>query len=251
MKSLVLATVAAAAAFAALPAAAQDGWGVGADVGLGASHAPDYLGSEDMDTSPWVIFRNIDVVRPGQSLTADGSADGLAILPSLNYRGDREADDSDSLAGLDDIDASGEVGLRLKYSMGDAVGYIAARRGFGGHEGVVGEFGAKYRFKPSERLTMWAGAEADFANEEFVDTYFGISPAESITSGYVPYSPDGGIYAQSLSLEGRYALTDSLALLGEARYTKLTGDAADSPIVEDETQPSVRLGIVHRFNFRF
>lgn len=251
MKSVVLASAAALAALTAVPAHAQDGWGIGADVGLGAVHDPDYLGSEDMETSPWVVLENLDVVRPGQALTRDGSADGLSIVPSFKYRGARDADDSDSLAGLDDIDAAGEVGARLRYSVGDAFGYVAARRGFGGHEGVVGEFGAKYRIKPSDRLTLWAGAEADFANEEFVDTYFGISADESVTSGYAPYSPGGGIYAHSLSLEGRYALTDSLAVLGEARYTKLAGDAADSPIVEDETQPSVRLGIVHRFNFRF
>lgn len=251
MKSVVLASAAALAAFAAVPAQAQDGWGIAADVGLGAVHGPDYPGSAETQASPWVILRNVDVVRPGQALTQDGSADGLSIVPTFNYRGDREAGDSDALAGLDDIDASGEVGARLKYSVGDAFGYVAARRGFGGHDGVVGEFGAKYRIKPSDRLTLWAGAEADFANEKFVDTYFGISADESTTSGHAPFSPDGGVYAHSLSLEGRYALTDSLAVLGEARYTRLTGDAADSPIVEDTVQPSVRLGVVHRFSFRF
>lgn len=251
MKALPLALAAVAAALISAPAQAQDGWGVAADVGLGAKYSPDWMGSEDMETSPWVILRNFDLVRPGQATTSDGSADGFAVLPSLNYRGGRDADDGDALAGLDDIDASGEIGVRLKYSVGDAFGYVAARKGFGGHDGIAGEFGAKYRIKPSERLTLWAGAKADFGDDEFVDTYFGVTAAESAASGHEAYSPGGGIYSHSLSLEGRYALTDSLALLGEARYTKLTGDAADSPFVEDTTQPSVRLGIVHRFNFRF
>ena len=131
------------------------------------------------------------------------------------------------------------------------IAQVAARRGFGGHDGVVGEFGAKYRIKPSDRLTLWAGAEADFANEKFVDTYFGISADESAASGHAPFSPAGGVYAHSLSLEGRYALTDSLALVGEAEYARLVGDAADAPFIEEKSQPSLRLGVVHRFDLRF
>ena len=95
---LLLATV--IAPLAAVPAAAQDGWGIAADIGLGAEVEPDWLGSKDMETSPWVIFRNLDLTRPGQAATADGSSDGLRVLPTLNWRGGRKADDSDALAGL-------------------------------------------------------------------------------------------------------------------------------------------------------
>ena len=74
---------------------------------------------------------------------------------------------------------------------------------------------------------------------------------ESARSGYAAYSPQGGIYAAGVSLEGRYAVTDSLAVVGEVEYSKLVGDAADSPFVEDTSQPALRLGIVHRFDLRF
>ncbi|WP_299359326.1 MipA/OmpV family protein [uncultured Paracoccus sp.] len=245
---LPMSAILLAASVMAAPAQAQDGWGFAADVGLGADYGPDWMGSDERDASPWVIFRNVDLTRPGQALTRDGSADGLAISPSFAYRAARDADDSPALAGLPDIDAAGELGAQLKYSLGNGFGYVAARKGFGGHEGIVGEVGAKYRFSPSERLTLWAGAEAGFGNEEFVDRYFGVASADPLVPGH---APDGGIYSHALSLEGRYALTDSLAVLGEARYTELTGDAADAPFIQDTAQPSVRLGLVHRFNFRF
>lgn len=249
MNSLLpISAVLLAASLMAAPAQAQDGWGVAADVGLGVEHGSDWPGSDERDTSPWVIFRNVDLTRPGQALTRDGSADGLAIMPSFDYRSARDSADSRALAGLPDIDATGELGAQLKYSVGNAFGYVAARKGFGGHDGVVGEVGAKYRIKPTDRLTLWAGAEAGFGNETFVDRYFGVASQDPTVPGY---APDGGIYSHALSLEGRYALTDSLAVLGEARYTQLTGDAADAPFVQDTAQPSVRVGLVHRFNFRF
>ena len=50
----------------ALPAGvqAQEGWGVAADIGLGIETEPDWLGASDMEASPWVIFRNVDVAVP-------------------------------------------------------------------------------------------------------------------------------------------------------------------------------------------
>lgn len=239
------------AALTATPALAQDGWGVAADIGLGAEVEPDWLGSRDLEASPWVIFRNVDILRPGQSATSDGSSDGLRVTPTVNLRGGRKAEDSEALAGLDDIDRTVEAGVRFRYTRGPASGYLVVRKGFGGHDGLVGAAGAKYRIAPNDRLTLWPGIEAKFGDDSFTQTYFGVSADESARSGHAEYKPQGGVYAAGVSLEGRYALTDSLALVGEAEYSRLTGDAADAPFVEDKTQPSVKLGIVNRFNLRF
>lgn len=239
------------AALTVTPAAAQEGWGIAADIGLGAEVEPDWLGSKDMETSPWVIFRNVDLTRPGQAATADGSADGLRVLPTLNWRGGREADDSDALTGLDDIDGTVEAGVKFRYTRGPATAQLIVRKGFGGHDGLVGSVGGKYRTAPNDRLTLWPGIEAKFGDDSFTQTYFGVTADESARSGYAAYSPQGGIYAAGFSLEGRYAVTDSLAVVGEVEYSKLVGDAADSPFVEDTSQPALRLGIVHRFDLRF
>lgn len=236
----------------ASPAAiAQEGWGVAADLGVGLRHAPDWPGAADMDTSPWLILRNVDLTKPGESVSPDGSAQGLAILPTWRYRAGRDSGDSAVLAGLDDIDPAIELGAGVKYTLGNAAGYAGLRKGFGGHHGIAGEFGAKYRLTPAARLTLWAGAEAEFGNDDFTSTFFGVTSAESAGSDYAAYAPDGGIYAHAVFVEGRYALTDRMAIVGEAKYSKLTGDAADSPFVQDTAQPSVRLGLVHRFSFRF
>jgi len=234
-----------------LAAHAQEGWGVAADIGIGVETEPDWLGSEDMETSPWVIFRNFDLTAPGQAATQDGSAQGLRVSPTINWREGRDSDDGEALAGLDDIDRTIEAGVRFRYTQGPASGYLVVRKGFGGHDGLVGAVGAKYRIAPNDRLTIWPGLEGKFGNDHFTRTFFGVTEAESIRSGYEAYSPDGGFYAVGASIEARYALSPTLAVVGEAEYSRLTGDAADAPFVEEKSQPALRIGLVNRFSLRF
>lgn len=247
--ALLLAALTLAAPTA--PATAQEGWGISADIGLGAEVEPDWLGAEDMETSPWLIFRNFDVTPPGEAAATDGSSQGLSVGPSFKWRGGRDEDDGEALAGLGDIDGTAELGVRARYTQGPVSGYVTLRKGFGGHDGWAGQVGAKYRIAPTERLTLWPGIEGQFGDRDFTRTYFGVSDTQAARSGYAAYDPDGGFYAAALTLEARYALTPSLALVGEAEYGKLVGDAADAPFIEDDTQTALRLGIVHRFNLRF
>lgn len=234
-----------------LAAQAQDGWGLAADIGLGIETEPDWLGAKDMETSPWVVFRNFDVTAPGQAPTQDGSSEGLQVVPTVNWRGGRDAGDSDALAGLDDIDRTIEAGVRFRYTKGPASGYLVVRKGVGGHDGLVGTVGARYRIAPNDRLTIRPGIEAKFGDDHFTRTFFGVTESESASSGYAAHAPDGGFYAAGVTLEARYALSPTLAVIAEAEYTRLTGDAADAPFVEERTQPALRIGLVNRFSLRF
>lgn len=237
----------------AAPAAAQPfgelGYVFSADMGLGVSYGPDYLGADDTGASPWLILRNGSLTR--QQAGGGETTDGFSVVPSFGYIGRREAADHDALAGMNDISRAGEIGFLAAYDQGPARGYVALRQGFGGHSAVVGEFGARYRFMPTDQLTLSPRAEARFGSDDFTQTYFGVTTDEAATSGYAAYAPDGGIYAASLGLEARYAVNDDFAVIGEVKYTRLIGDAADSPVVQDKSQPSVRLGVVRRFSFSF
>ncbi|ATQ57477.1 MipA/OmpV family protein [Paracoccus yeei] len=215
------------------------------DGGIGATFGPDYMGADDYGTSPWIILRN------GQINDATGEKQGLSILPSLDYHGKRDAGDHDDLTGMDDISAAGELGVRLNYVMGDVTGYGAVRKGLGGHHGVTGELGARFRNQPQDKLTLTTAAELRFGNGEFTDTYFGVSEGESLSSGYAPYDAGGGIYAARLSVEARYEFLPDTLLMGRFTYSRLLGDAADSPIVHERNQPTFSIGVARHLNFRF
>lgn len=232
----------------ALPAAAQGLGGIDQisfDAGLGVTYGPEYPGSEDNDASPWFILRNVTLGTP------TGEKEGLTILPSVNYVGERDASDHDRLTGLDDIDRAGELGLKLSYVGGPFTSYGTVRKGFGGHHGLVGEIGTRYRYIASDRLTLWTGVELQLGDSDFTETYFGITSREAMNSQYAAYTPDGGAYAAQLSVEARYMLTPETSILGKISYGHLIGDAADSPIVGDKNQPSVSIGVARKLNFRF
>ena len=88
-------------------------------------------------------------------------------------------------------------------------------------------------------------------NGEFTDTYFGVSEGESLSSGYAPYDAGGGIYAARLSVEARYEFLPDTLLMGRFTYSRLLGDAADSPIVHERNQPAFSIGVARHLNFRF
>ena len=217
-----------------------------ADLGLGASYGPDYPGSDDGEAAPWIIWRNAGFGTPGGD-----HAQGFSIAPSFGTEGERESDDNDALAGLDDINRAYELGLRVSYGAGPVTAYGSLRRGFDGHEGLTGEVGAKYRTDLSDRVTLWSGAEIGYGNDKYNNTYFGVTGDESVASGLDAYAPGGGINEAAITFEARYELNETTALLGEVRYGKLIGDAADSPVVQEEYQPSLRLGVTRRFSFGF
>ena len=241
--------IALAAFSLAVPAFAQDlprTRNVSFDFGLGAQLKPTYPGSDDLDIGPWVILRNLSIAG------ADGKqASGFALTPSLGYIGPRDTDDDFRLDGLDDIDRAYEIGIRASYYSGPATFYTTARKGFGGHHGLTGETGVKYRIDQSDRLTLWAGFEAGYGNGDFNRTYYGVSDAEDTVSPYDAYSPGGGLNSAAAKLEARYTVSDNTALMGEVKIGRVIGDAADSPVVLDKNQPVIKLGIVRKLNFGF
>lgn len=227
----------------ALPVQAQE---FSTELGLGVAAGPTYPGADDAEVSPWLIGRN---TRFGTSEAGDGQ--GFSISPSFGMVGSRDADDDAALTGLNEIDRTFELGGRVSYGVGPVMGYGALRKGFNGHEGLTGEVGAKYRTELSDRVTLWSGLELGYGDSDYNETYFGVTPDESVTSGYSQYAPGGGFNSAAITFEARYAINDTTAILGEVEYGKLIGDAADSPIVQEEYQPKLRVGVVRRFSFGF
>lgn len=227
------------------PAVAQSlsGRSFSFDAGLGVKYSPEYMGSDNLDASPWFILKNADADR--------GKPDGFSFLPSLNYVGKRNSGDFADLRGMSDVGIAGEVGVKASYRMGDMTSYGAIRKGFGGHHGVVGELGAKYRVEYNDKLTLWSGAELGLGSSDFTSTYFGVTAAELAASGHRAYDPEGGAYIARLSIEARYEFMPDTALMGRVTYGRLLGDSSDSPLVQERNQPSISLGVARRLNFRF
>ncbi|MDO5646340.1 MipA/OmpV family protein [Paracoccus sp. (in: a-proteobacteria)] len=230
----------------ATPVAAQNFGGASFDVGLGAAYQPAYPGASSDKVTPWFIFRD-GSYTPG----AGQDAQGFGIAPSAALVGKRKSSDSDKLAGLPNVDRAIELGARARYGMGPVTGYATVRRGFNGHTGFTGEVGARVRTDVTDRFTLWSGAEVTYGNARYNRTYFGISDADAAAAGRDAYDAGSGFNAAALTLDMRYAVTDTTALVGEMRYGRLIGDAKNSPVVQDTDQSSIKIGVVQRFSFGF
>jgi outer membrane protein len=223
------------------------------EIGAGGNISPEYEGSDEYSVSPSPIIGFGYLNIPGLFELGSTGPDegGFDFGPSFNIVGERESKDFDAIRGLDDVDATYEVGLKIGYEWDFAEVYGEARYAFGGAEGVVGEVGANAIYRPTPEIELKAGPFATFASEDYTETYFGVTAEESANTEFRldAYDPKGGLKSVGVSGGARYEFRPDWFLNADATYSQLVGEAADSPIVKagDENQFTVGLGLSKRF----
>ena len=86
----------------------------------------------------------------------------------------------------------------------------------------------------------------NWANNKHNDYYYGISHKESARSGLGYFNADSS-FTPYFEIAAQYSLTDNIATFGGVHIDKLTGDAADSPMVDDSTVTSIYMGVSYKF----
>ena len=220
----------------------------------GVGTSPGYFGSEGNEAAPDLGF-TLNYARLGGFSLGDPDPlyvpEGLGVIGSFRYIGERDDADDPELAGLDDVDASVELGVGLRYATRDYQVYGVVRYGVVGHESLVGELGADAYLRPTDRLTLRAGPRATFGSDDFNDTYFGVTAPEAAGSTFDAYDPGGGLVSAGVEIGAGYRIDDDWGIDAAVRYESLQADAADSPITRDDDQFSARIGVTRRFTFGF
>jgi len=80
-----------------------------------------------------------------------------------------------------------------------------------------------------------------------MQAYFGIDRRHARHSGYARYEPEAGLKRLDLGASAMVAVTKNRFVRSEAGVGFLVGEAADSPIVKREVQPSAMLIVGYRF----
>ena len=76
----------------------------------------------------------------------------------------------------------------------------------------------------------------------------------TIRSLGLPSPAAGGLYSAGVDATVRYNLTERISLRAFAEWNRLTGDAADNPLVQlrgSEDQFQAGVGAAYKFNFAF
>lgn len=211
---------------------------------------PEYPGADEYEVSP---LPHVDIVWKDRVFLNEGRGLGVYALKgqtyslgaSIAYHGGR--DDDDRLRGMGEIDATAQARVFGQIQLGRLSLGTTFARDLGEGEGSTLEFNASTPFALGQRWTLKPGIKATFADDDYMESWFGVSAPQAAASGLGRYRPDGGLMSAGVFLNTSYQLTQRWTVSSSLKLEKLMGDAADSPVVEQELQPSLGVTVGYRF----
>lgn len=238
------------AAASAAPALAQDRDENRAVVGLAGVYAPAYQGADDYRAIPFPVLdlkygRYFVNTRKGVGATVlEGRAvsvgAGVTFVPGYRRR--------DVPVGVGRL--SGGAGARISADarLGRFVAGLGATRALTGDvDGTLVDASLAMPVRASARLMLIPSVSATWADGAYNRAYFGIDARQAAASGLAAYRPGGGLKDLSASLTASYRLNDKVTLGATGAVSSLRGDAKNSPIVVDATQPAAFVSVAYRF----
>jgi MipA family protein len=232
----------------ALPAQAEDDDHY--TLGLGAALGPEFLGSDEMEVSPVPL---VDI-KYGRLFAKVGDGIGVNVLEIENVTAGIAVDwmggydDDDVPNGIEEVD--GALGARLFVATelyGVNAGLSVTQAVTDTDRGLIVDASLGYPIHITDRFTVSPGISTSWANGKYMDGYFGINASEAAASGLAYYKPSSGFRDVSAKISANYRVTDHISTIGMIGVTQLVGDAADSPLVEEETSLKLMLGVAYTF----
>lgn len=240
-RKIVLICSAGAAALCSMPLNAQEN----SDeeprrtrIALGPQITPSYPGSDDVSFRP--LF-DLSRARGDEEFAFEAPDEGFgfALLrgekfsagPSLGFEGKRSS--ADVGGARPDVDISVELGGFVQYQFSDSIRLRAeGRQAVTGHDGFIANLGSDYVWREGDRQLFSIGPRVTITDSNYQDAYFGIRPEDAAISGLVAYDADGGVQAVGATAGYIRQLTPRWGIYSYAKYDRLVGDPADSPLVE-------------------
>jgi outer membrane protein len=226
-------------------------------VGLGIGGAPDYEGSDDYRAVPWLFARvNWESGRylyfEGATLKANlVSSPTWRLGPVVRYIPARVHVEDQKVDQLKNVDAAVMLGGFAGFDVDRCTAFIQVVQDVSGsNDGLVATLGVGYTVPIDDRTIVALTGTIDYASGEYMSTYFGIDAGDSVRSGLKTYNADAGIKDVGVGVLLQYYPWDHVGFRVAAKYTRLVGDAADSPVVDDRGDENQLLGglmVTYRF----
>ena len=229
-------------------------------VGLGPVYRPDYLGSDDytwdVDPQVYIRFRNFLFLDDDGVDIALFGFNKFKLGPTMRLRAKRDESDNPALQGLGDVGRTFEFGGFAATTFLNRFAVKAkVRKGIDtGHRGVVVEGYITALIFRTDALSLSATAQAAWVGQRYADTYFSVTPEQSLNSGgRLPvYESNRGLRDFGVSATAYINLFDRWSLNPYATYTYIYDDFADAPIIAlygDRDQFRVGFHLMREFVF--
>lgn len=230
------------------------------NIGGGIGIAPDYEGSDDYEPVPLPaaqayfdngLYIELLGLNARANLMLERWISWIKLGPVYNYRPQRSDVDNSRVDNMRSVSDANEVGAFLKIVANNFhfnIDYLVDTGD--AHDGAWTEWSVGYTWPFSESWTFNFGALFTWADSDYHETYFGVTPEDSLRSGLETYDADGGIKDLGLNLGANWRFASHWNLRGLFQLKHLVGDANDdSPVVDEGSEVQAFGGLLILYSF--
>ena len=270
MKRHLLAVLALSSSFFALPVLAEDNANLATSrasqrsneqaeqvVGVGLGYGTRFFsGKTDWHAD---LFAEANFANGVFLSTTDGfgyrflnNNSGFSAAASISTSGWRKEsygknNTRNRLKGMGDIDAEAQANLFLNYDLGAFHVNTAVHQTLGDRRGASVDVTGRYDLLSSKTDLVELTGGFSYFNKKEMDTYFGVSKAQALTSGNAAYSAKAGIAGVGVGVKWRHAINQNWVTTVGANITRLGDTAAESPLSDRRVNSGVNTSIAYRF----
>jgi outer membrane scaffolding protein for murein synthesis (MipA/OmpV family) len=224
-------------------------------VRLGAlgMYKPEYEGADEYEFQGFpmidITWRDTFFLNPFKGVGFYfWNRNDVKLGASVGYSFGRDEDDSSDLDGLGDIDGGATANVLFEWAMEDFSLSAHYEQQVTGHDtGYQVHAGLGYSLQLGEKIMLKPSVKATYSSAEYMEEYFSISAGQSTQSGLPVYDADAGFKSLGVRLLALYRLGGHWGVQAMTGYERLVGDAADSPVVKDENQYLLGVGLSYSF----
>lgn len=230
----------------------------GTIVGLGVGYVPEYAGADDSHfvAAPIIehSFGNGFFASTRRGLGYQTAVNGVGLSAALGYGGKRDEHDRNFGAGSDDLKGMGKISggaqaiLAATYQLGNiglSVGTTQAlTKRDNGSTYTIGASAPLYT-SASDQLTF--NTSAVYGDNKHAQTYYGVTATQSVRSGYRTYQAGSGFESVNAAVNWNHVINPRWSVNSTVGFSRLAGDAADSPLTRRKTTPMVLTGLIYKF----
>ena len=170
---------------------------------------------------------------------------GVRLTADFGRRENRSA----VLAGMGDIKIRPEIGGFFNYHLSREFNLTSTLRYGSGNDrrGALLDLGAHYSVQLAPQWRTTVGVSTTIANGAYMQTHFGVTPAQALTSQNPAYTAGAGVRDVRVSASVTHFINAEWSLTGGLSASSLQGDAKGSPIVRERTPVTGLLALGFRF----